>query len=133
MNDGSIDILLTLGACARVTVVILYTCVSVTKLADTYLICESKVQLCKVPYGIPNACIVWILLKTLYFPVLVSFADAKLLDFFPASGSMTLCINRTLCVVRYIWYVRISNPWCMCFRHGGSPPPPSAHWLAFDG
>ena len=46
-------------------------------------------QLCKVPYGIPNACIVWISLKTLCSPILASFADAKLLDFFPASGSMT--------------------------------------------
>ena len=32
----------------------------------------------KVPYGISNACIMWILLK---MPVLASFADAKLLDF----------------------------------------------------
>ena len=31
-------------------------CVSATKLATTYLICKSKVQLYKVPYGVPNAC-----------------------------------------------------------------------------
>ena len=64
-------------------------CVSVTKLAATYLVCESKMQLCKVPYGVPNTRILWISLKTLCSPVLASFADAKLLDFSPASGSMT--------------------------------------------
>ena len=97
----------------RVTVVVLCVylciCVFVTKLAAIYLICESKVQLCKVPYDIPNTCIVWVSLKTPCSPVLMSFADAKLLDFFPASASMTLCINRTLCVACYIQYVHISN------------------------
>ena len=29
-------------------------CLSVTKLAATYLVCESKVQRYKVPYGVPN-------------------------------------------------------------------------------
>ena len=53
--------------------------VCVTKLAPTYLVCESKVQYYKVPCGVPNACIVWISLKPLCLPVLVSFADAKLL------------------------------------------------------
>ena len=81
--------LLTLGACARVTVVVLCVCVSVTNLAAAYLICESKVQLCKLPYSVPNACIVWISLKTLCSPVLASFADSKLHDFSPASGGMT--------------------------------------------
>ena len=114
-------------------------CVSVTKLAATYLICESKVQLCKVLYGVPNACIVWISLKTLYFPVLMSFADAKLLNFFPASGSISLRINRTLCVARYIQYVRITNSWRVRFRHGCKNTcqrrhlPSSAHWRAFNG
>ena len=89
--------------------VYLCICVSVTKLAATYLVCGSKVQLCKVPYDVPNTCIAWISLKTLCPPVLASFADAKLLDFFPASASMTLCINRTLCVACYIQYVHISN------------------------
>ena len=38
----------------------------------------------------------WISPKTLCLPVLASFADYKLLDFDPASDSMTLhvCINR---------------------------------------
>ena len=42
-------------------------CLSVTKLAAaaTYLICEPKVQCYKVPYGVPNACIVWISPKLL--------------------------------------------------------------------
>ena len=56
---------------------------SVTKLATIYLVCESKLRCYKVPYGIPNACIVWISLKTLCSSVLALSADAKLLDFFP--------------------------------------------------
>ena len=32
-------------------------CVSVTKLAATYLVCKSKVQCYKIPYGIPNTLI----------------------------------------------------------------------------
>ena len=50
---------LTLGACARVTVVglsvCLSVCLSVTTLAATYLVCESNLQCYKVPYGVPNA------------------------------------------------------------------------------
>ena len=34
-------------------------------------------------------------------PVLVSLANSKLLDFFQASNSMTLCINRMLYVTCY--------------------------------
>ena len=58
----------TLGACARVTVVIL----SVTTLAATctYLVYESNLRCYRVPYGIPNA-------KTLYSPILASFADSN--------------------------------------------------------
>ena len=37
-------------------------------------------------------------------------ADSKLLDFSQASDSMILRINRTLCVMCYIWCVRIINP-----------------------
>ena len=33
---------LTLGACARVTVVVLCVCLSVITLAATYLVCKSK-------------------------------------------------------------------------------------------
>ena len=44
----------------------------------------------------------WISPKTLCSPVLASFADSKLLDF---AQAMTLCINRILCVARYIRHV----------------------------
>ena len=54
---------------------------SVTTLTVTYLVCESKVQFYKVPYGVPNTYIVYISLKMLYFPALTSLADVKLLDF----------------------------------------------------
>ena len=47
----------------------------------------------------------WISPKTLRLPILASSADSKLLDF---CDSMTSCINRTLCVMRYIRYVRIN-------------------------
>ena len=35
--------------------VCLSVCLSVTTLAATYLICESNLRCCKVPYGVPNA------------------------------------------------------------------------------
>ena len=52
--------MLTLGACARVAVVVLCVCicVSVTTLTATYFICESKMRLYKVPYSVPNICVV---------------------------------------------------------------------------
>ena len=65
-------------------------CLSVTKLAATYLICESKVQCYKAPYGVPNACIVWILLKWLSLSISASFADAKLLDFSPSGTQLSI-------------------------------------------
>ena len=34
-----------------------------------------------LPYGVPNACIMWISPKMLCLPILASFADSKLLDF----------------------------------------------------
>ena len=102
-------------------------CLSVTKRAATYLVCESKVRRYKDPYCVPNAWFVWISPKTLCSPVLASYADSKLLNFSRASDSLTLRINETLCVVHYIRYVRIINPRCMRFRHGSqrwSPLPP---------
>ena len=54
---------------------------SVCLLTAAYLVCESKVWFCTVPSNVPNACIVWILLKMPYSPALASFADSKLLDF----------------------------------------------------
>ena len=57
--------LLTLGAYARVTVVICSVCLSVTTLAATYLSFKSQMKCHKVLYGTFNRCIVWISLKTL--------------------------------------------------------------------
>ena len=87
-------LLLTLGACARVTVVgrsvCLSVCLSVTTLAATYLVFESNLRCCKVPYGVPNSRFVWISPKTLCSPVLASFTDSKLLDFARVSDSTDL-------------------------------------------
>jgi hypothetical protein len=57
---------------------------SVTTLTATYLVYESKVRCYKVPYSVPNACILWISLKTFRSPALASFAGARLLDFSPS-------------------------------------------------
>jgi hypothetical protein len=48
----------------------------VTKLAATYLICKSKVRYYKVPNGVPG------FHRFLYLPIVASFADTKLLDFY---------------------------------------------------
>ena len=66
-----------------------FVCLSVTMLAATYLVCESNLRCCKVPYGVPNSWFVWNSPKTLCSPVLASFADSKLLDFARAGDSMT--------------------------------------------
>ena len=60
-------------------------CVRFSKLAATHLVCRSKLRCYKVPYGVLNACIVWILLRTPCSPVLISFVDGKILDFSPSS------------------------------------------------
>ena len=62
-------------------------CLSVTTLAATYLVYESRLLRYKVPYGVPNAWFVWISQKTICSPVLASFADLSFLTF-SASGSM---------------------------------------------
>ena len=87
INFYSAHYLLTLGACARVTVVVLCVCLSVTTLAATYLVYGSRLLRYKVPYGVPNAWFVWISQKTICSPVLASFADLSFLTF-SASGSM---------------------------------------------
>ena len=66
-------------------------CVSITKLAATYLVCKSKLRCYRIPYGVPNACIEWIPLKTLCLPVLASFADGKLLDFSLSGTQYSIC------------------------------------------
>ena len=66
--------LLTLGACARGTVVVrsvcLSVCLSVTTLAAIYLVFKSQMKCHRVLHGVFNRCIVWILLKTLRSKVL---------------------------------------------------------------
>ena len=78
------SILLTLGACVRVTVVVLCVYVSVCHQTSCYIHCTSFASLnCGVIRFLMafQTCIVWIPLKTLCLPVLASFADCKLLDF----------------------------------------------------
>ena len=82
---------------------------------------------------------IWISPKMLCSPVLASFADSKLLNFFQDSDSMTLRINRMLCVTCYVQYVRIINTWCMRSRHGytiiidaGTAVFEFPRWRAFD-
>ena len=76
--------------------VVLCVCLSVIKLAATYLSCKSTMQYHNVLYGVPNACIVWILPTPFCLPVMALFAVSKLLD-------LILRINRTLSVARYIY------------------------------
>ena len=75
---------LTLGACVRVTVVVLCVCVSVCYQASCYIPCL-QVQTAVLYHSLWRSkrmyYIVWILLKTLCSPVLAPFADGKLLDF----------------------------------------------------
>ena len=77
----------------RVTVVVLCVCLSVrlsvNSVTASYFVCESQARCYMILYGVSNACIVWISLKTLCSPVLAAFADSKLLDFARASDSMT--------------------------------------------
>ena len=72
-------------------------CLSVTKLAATYLVCKSKLRCYTILYGVPNACIVWISLKTLCLPVLTSFADGKLLDFSLSGTQRSINLYERLC------------------------------------
>ena len=59
--------------------------VSAPLLAAIYLVYEYWVQWYKVPYGVLNACIVWISLKTLCSPVMASFAHHRCLSRSPTS------------------------------------------------
>ena len=60
-------------ACAvgAITVVVLWVCLSVTKLAATYLVHTSQVRCHRVAHGIFKTSVVWVLLKTLRSKVLV--------------------------------------------------------------
>ena len=73
----------------RVTVVILYVCVSVTTLAATYLVYMSQVRFCRVLYGVFKVLVVWLSLKTLRSRVLVSFADHRRLPRSPTTSQWT--------------------------------------------
>ena len=90
----------------RVTVVVLCVCLSVTKLATTYmyLVCKSKVHLWRYKH---MNCVDFS--KNTLFASFASFANSKLLDFSQASDSITLRINRMLYVAHYIRYIHI-NP-----------------------
>jgi hypothetical protein len=70
-------------------VVALSVCVSVTTLTATYLVCESKLQCCKVPCGVPNTCYVDFAENVLF----TRFADDKLLDFSQAYNVITFAYS----------------------------------------
>ena len=79
---------LSLGACAMVTVVVLWVsewvCVSVTALVATYLLYMSKVRQYTVSCRLLNICIVWTSLKTFCSGDMASFAchdDRRLSSF----------------------------------------------------
>ena len=52
----------------------LSVCLSVNSLTATYFVRESQARCYEILYGVSNACIVWISLKMLCSPVLVTFA-----------------------------------------------------------
>ena len=68
--------------CMREGYISCSVCLSVTALAVTYLVFfKSQVRCYKVLYGVSKVCIVWISLKMLHFPVLVSFAFSHCLHY----------------------------------------------------
>ena len=79
-----IQLFLTLGACARVTVVVICVCVSVCYRNSCYIPCLYVED--KVPLGF---CIVWLLLKMLCSKVLATFADHLCLLCFLTSSRWT--------------------------------------------
>ena len=92
---------LTLGACARVTVVVLCVYLSVTTLTATYLVCKSKLWCYNIPYGVSNAWFVWIHRKRFVSQFWCHLLILSFLTSFQRSA-MTWRINRTLCVLSYI-------------------------------
>ena len=102
-------------------------------LAATYLVCESNLRYCNIPYDIPNAWFVWISPKTLHSPVLASFADSKLLDF----SKLAIAWFNVGCHALYTVCIHnIINPQRMRSRHSynnrwrWSPPPSVLRSLA---
>jgi hypothetical protein len=55
----------------------------------------------KVPYGVSNACIIWISLKMLYLLALASFADAKLLE--RHSLQCSIFVREVIALVVYVY------------------------------
>ena len=105
MGVTNVQFINTWLMCWRVMVVILYVCLSVTKLAATYLVWESKVWCYKFLWR-SKRWFVWI------SPVLAS-CWFKLLNFCPASGRW-LCIYCVSCAM-YHMYVLLCNRWCWSF------------------
>ena len=104
-----------------VTVVIL--CVSVTKLAATYLVCKSKLWCYMIPYGVSNACIGWTPPKTLCSLVLVSSADDKLLDFSLSGTQRSIYTKGHVPVLYTVWSAHgrgkvkaRSTKWSVCLE-----------------
>ena len=125
--------------------VCLFICLSITKLAATHLVCESKVRYYKIPYDVPNTCMKCV--DFALFASLASFADSKLLNFSWASDSKILRVNTTLSVARYIRYMYVLLTLGTCalgtiakIINNGSPLPPSSlcidicpvHWWTFN-
>ena len=94
---------------------------SVNSLAAIYRVCKSKLWCYTIPYGVPNAWNVWILLKTLCLPVLASFADGKLLTFPKAALNIPICMKGHVLVYTYALYGMLSA----CTSFSESP----AHWV----
>ena len=135
--------LLTLGACAAGLRWSLCVCVclSITKLLLLHTSFASpKCSVIRFLIAFQRRDLCGFLRKRFVCQFWASFADSKLLDFARASDSMTLRVNRTLCVGCYIRYVRlltlgacalgtvakIINPGHHCRL------PCSVHWQAFD-
>ena len=80
--------------------VCLSVCLSVTTLAATYLVCESNLRCCKVPYGVPNSWFVWISPKSkaLCSPVWRHFTILSFLTLpEPAIAWLNGCALYTVC------------------------------------
>ena len=81
----------------------------------------------KLPYGFPNAWLVWISPKTLCSPVLASFVDFDSSS--RASKSMTWHINRTYGIYACIHTIDPQRICCRhCSRRWSLPPPSLSSW-----
>ena len=76
------------GYCSCSLCVYVCICVSITKLAVTYLVYTLKTRCHYASHGIFKICIVWILLKTLCSKVLATFANHHCLLRFLSSSPL---------------------------------------------